>query len=115
MNVANMNRGHAVLTRLSFRATALVLAVCPFGATIAACPTKTTPLTTSALELVADCGPVPWDGWLLSREAYAQIRADLAGERVRATEAESDLSVAWATVAGALALGVAGGFALGLR
>ena len=72
----------------------------------AACPTKYSATVTGALELPADCGPVAWNGWLLSRPGYARLRGDLAGATVRADDAESELRIAWVSVAGALALGV---------
>ena len=79
----------------------------------AACPTKYSATVTGALELPADCGPVAWDGWLLSRPGYARLRGDLAGETVRADDAESEVLIAWVSVAGALALGVLIGATVG--
>ena len=79
----------------------------------AACPTKYSATVTGALELPAECGPVAWDGWLLSRPGYARLRGDLAGATVRADDAESEVLIAWVSVAGALALGVLIGATVG--
>ena len=77
------------------------------------CPTKYSATVTGALELPAKCGPVAWDGWLLSRPGYARLRGDLAGATVRADDAESEVLIAWVSVAGALALGVLIGATVG--
>ena len=79
----------------------------------AACPTKYSATVAGALELPAECGPVAWDGWLLARPVYARLRGDLAGETVRADEAEAELLIAWVSVAGALALGLLIGSTVG--
>lgn len=95
-----------LISRLTVTVVLVTFVPQAVGATYAPCPNKATPSTTAALELDADCGPVGWHGWILSREAYAHLRADLAREKVKASEAESDLLLAWASVGGALALGI---------